>query len=318
MTVARVLNENAPESEPLPWPSTDKEPERQAEGYLGEDLQPGQTRTSRYAGALMLFAALGQLDLWGVLHRLGAQVGPSRWFGMMPTIAAIVFCFALRFRSIEDFKNVGRQDFGVLLGTRQGPSVQTLRLKLQQITESLEPVLLNRELLKRYLELEPVWEGMYYVDGHFCPYYGHYSTPKGWNPHRRLAAPGYTDIYIHDIHGRALFFVSQPLNDSLVRAMPGVVEEIRRVHGANPFTVVFDRGGYSGELFRWLTEENIGFISYLKGRKARRRYPEGRFEKSWYEFEKVRQVYRVYEKKTQINKAGLIRTEMTAESKSPY
>ena len=70
--------------------------------------------------------------------------------------------------------------------------------------------------------------------------------------------------------GRALFFFSQPLNDSLARAIPGAVEEIRRAHGAGPFTLIFDRGGYSGDAFRFLEAQGIGFITYLKGRKARR------------------------------------------------
>ena len=68
----------------------------------------------------MLFASLARLDLWSVLQAFGAQVGPSRSFGLMQTVAATVFCFALRFRSIEDSKNIQRKDFGVLLGRNRG------------------------------------------------------------------------------------------------------------------------------------------------------------------------------------------------------
>ena len=57
----------------------------------------------------------------------------------------------------------------------------------------------------------------------------------------------------------------------LARAIPNVVEEIRQAHGQEPFTLVFDRGGYSGKAFRFLEEQGVGFITYLKGRKARRR-----------------------------------------------
>ena len=145
-----------------------------------------------------------------------------------------------------------------------------------------------RELFRRYLSLEPVWEGLYYLDGHFCPYYGQHATPRGWDAHRRLAVKGHTDVYVHDAGGRALFFLSCPLNDSLARAIPLLVEEIRKVHGEGPFTLVFDRGGYSGSGFRWLNEHGVGFITYLKGRKARRRYPRERFGKYWFEFEDQR------------------------------
>lgn len=268
----------------------------------------GQWRATRYAGAFMLYAALSRLDLWGAFSQLGAETGPARRFGWAQTVTTIVLCFALRFRSIEDFKNVRRADLGVVLGAKEAPTVLTLRGKIRALAESIDPLSISRELFRRYLALEPVWEGLYYVDGHFCPYYGMHPTPSGWDAKRRLAVRGHTDVYVHDARGRALFFFSQPLNDSLARALPGAVEEIRRAHGPGPFTLVFDRGGYSGDAFRFLEEHGIGFITYLKGRKARRRYPRRRFRRGWFRFEGRRRVYRVFEKKTRVRRAGSIRT----------
>ncbi|MGH8533773.1 MAG: putative transposase [Gammaproteobacteria bacterium] len=267
-----------------------------------------EPRTSRYAGALLLCAALARLDLWGVFRRLAATVGPARQYGWAETVAAIVWGFALRFRSIEDLKNALRADLGVLLGTAQAPTVLALRQKIQALVESVDPAAVSRALFQRYVALEPVWEGFYYVDGHFCPYYGQHPTPKGWNPKRRLAIPGHTDVYIHDARGRALFFFSQPLNDSLGRALPTAVAEIRQAHGAGPFTLVFDRGGFSADAFRFLNAEGIGFITYLKGRKARRRFPTARFQPGWFAFERQRHVYRLFEKQTRVGRAGTMRT----------
>ena len=175
---------------------------------------------TRYAGALMLYASLARLDLWNVLRKLGAETGPSRQFGWSETVALIIFCFTLRFRSLEDFKNGRRRDLGVLIGQPQGPTVLSVRSKIQALAESMDPVAVSQALFRRYLDLEPVWEGLYYLDGHFCPYYGNQPTPRGWDAKRRLAVPGHTDMYVHDAKGRALFFFSQPLNDSLARAIP--------------------------------------------------------------------------------------------------
>ena len=161
-----------------------------------------------------------------------------------------------------------REDLGVILGERRSPSVQSLRKKVCALAESVDPVTLSRELFRSYVKLEPVWEGLYYIDGHFCPYYGQHATPKGWDAKRHLAAKGHTDTYVHDARRRVLFFLSQPLNSSLARAIPSLVEEIRQVHGQGPFTLVFDRGGYSGKVFRYLKQQGIGFLTYLKGRKA--------------------------------------------------
>ena len=268
----------------------------------------GEGRFTRYAGAMLLFATLARLDLWSVFQGLGATAGPARRFGWAKTVAAIVFCFTLRFRSIEDWKNGRRQDLGVLIGEPSAPSVLSLRTKIKALTESVDPVAFSRAMFERYLALEPVWEGLYYVDGHFCPYYGEHPTPRGWDAKRGLAVKGHNDVYLHDAKGRALFFFSQPLNDSLGRAIPAAVAEIRRAHGNAPFTLVFDRGGYSGDTFRFLQNEGIGFITYLKGRGTKRRYSALQFKTGWFGFEGQRHTYQLFEKKTRVKKVGLIRT----------
>ena len=301
----------APEPGPALAPTARSVPEAPSTATAPAEPPTGaitEPRTSRYAGALLLCAALAQVDLWGVFRQLAATVGPARQYGWAQTVAVLVWGFALRFRSIEDLKHVLRADFGVLLGTSQAPTVLALRQRIQALVESVDPAAVSRALFQRYLALEPVWEGFYYVDGHFCPYYGEHPTPKGWHPQRRLAIPGHTDVYIHDARGRALFFFSQPLNDSLGRALPTAVAEIRQAHGPGPFTLVFDRGGFSADAFRFLNAEGLGFITYLKGRKARRRFPAARFQRGWFAFEDQRHVYRLFEKRTRVGRAGTMRT----------
>jgi hypothetical protein len=305
VTVASLFRTDAA---PPPPPALPLEAEAPPEITPVTAANFGEGRSTRYAGAMLLFAALARLDVWGVFRGLGVTTGPARRFGWAQTVAAIVFCFTLRFRSIEDWKNGRRQDLGVLIGETSAPSVLSLRSKIKELTEGIDPVAFSRAMFQRYLALEPVWEGLYYVDGHFCPYYGEHPTPRGWDAKRGLAVKGHNDVYLHDAKGRALFFFSQPLNDSLGRAIPAAVAEIRRVHGKEPFTLVFDRGGYSGETFRFLQAEGIGFITYLKGRNAKRRYAAHQFKAGWFAFEGKRHTYQLFEKKTRVRGVGLIRT----------
>ena len=114
-----------------------------------------------------------------------------------------------------------------------------------------------------------------------------------------------------------LFFFSQPLNDSLARALPAAVQEIRRAHGPQPFTLVFDRGGYSGDAFRFLQQENIAFITYLRGRSARRRYARKKFRPGWFSFEDHRYTYRLFEKKTRLRRVGSLRTILFLGDEGP-
>ena len=87
-----------------------------------------------------------------------------------------------------------------------------------------------------------------------------------------------------------------------------MVGEIRQVHRPGPFTLVFDRVGFSADAFRFLTTEGIGFITYLERPqtlppRARRPLP-----RSWFAFEGSRQVYHVVEKTTRVGRAGTLRT----------
>ena len=270
--------------------------------------------SSRYAGAMLLHVALSDLRLWQVFAEHGAQLGRTT-LKVAHIVGMVALGFALRLGSIERFKTAFVRDFGPLLGLRVVPCVQTLRTHLVALAESVAPEVIMRALLAACLRLEPVWEGAYYVDGHFSPYAGQEPVGKGWNSKRRLAEPGHTDVHVHDATGRALCFLNRPLNDSLVKALPDIVKEIRAVVPEDRVTLIFDRGGYSGPAFRALTDQGIGFVTYLKGRKARRRFPSDRFVRRWWQLDdpagirkRQRHVYHLYERGTRIRGAGVVRT----------
>lgn len=279
---------------------------------VATDVPEGDTR---YAGAMLLHVALTQLGFWSVFQSLGASVGRTA-LRVNQVVGIVALGFALRLRSIEGFKTAMRRDFGRVLGLRVAPGVQTLRTRLRALAESVDPASLMRMLAAAWMHLEPVWEGAYYVDGHFCPYSGGRPLPKAWNAKRRLVEPGQTDLYVHDATGRVLFFVNRPFNDQLAKAVPQLLAEIRAlVPPDQPVLLVFDRGGYSGQLFQDLTDQQVGFITYLKGRAARRRFPADRFVRRWWHVEDPaviqrarRVVYRIFEKGTRVRDAGVIRT----------
>lgn len=315
-TVRRILLKERPEQGVLPA-VREPEPEEPLTALVaaaGENAQELPQGSTRYAGAMLLHVALEQLGLWSVFESLGARLDRSR-MAAAQLVGVIALGFALRFKSVERFKTAVRRDFGMLLSLSGIPSVQTLRTHVGDLVECVDPDAVMRKLLAAFVELEPVWEGAYYIDGHFCPYSGMHPLRKGWNARRRLAEPGQTDAYVHDAVGRALFFVNRPLNDHLSKVLPAILQEIRVVAKDQQILLIFDRGGYSGPLFRKLTDEGVHFITYLKGRKARRRFPSDRFERRWWEAadpagikKTKRYVYDIYEKGTRVKGAGTLRT----------
>lgn len=316
-TVRRILLTEPPEQQVfLPMNEPVEEPALPPLGAAAQDsvfaqLPQGETR---YAGAMLLHVALGLLGLWSVFAKMGAQLGRTR-LQVKQVVGIVALGFALRLRSIEGFKTALRRDFGLLLGLPVVPGVQTLRTHVAALAESVEPDLVMKKLMEAFVQLEPVWEGAYYIDGHFCPYSGSRPLAKGWNAKRRLVEPGQTDVYVHDAAGRALFFINRPLNDHLSKVMAKIIEEIRSVAGEEKILLIFDRGGYSGALFKELNKLGIGFITYLKGRKAKRRFPSAMFERRWWKVmdpaginKAKRCVYRIYEKGTRLRGAGVTRT----------
>ena len=100
------------------------------------------------------------------------------------------------------------------------------------------------------------------------------------------------------------------------------MEEIRRISKDEKILLIFDRGGYSEALFKSLSSQGIEFITYLKRRKAKRRFPSNRFETRWYEVSdpagikrRKRHVYKIYEKGTRVHGAGLLRTLVVKDEK---
>ena len=312
-TVRRILLR--PPAAQLPLPASARDPA--AAAVRPTEVADGETR---YAGAMLLHVALTQMGLWSVFQTLGASVGRTA-LSVAQVVGLIALGFALRLRSIEGFKTAMRRDFGRLLGVHAAPAVQTLRTRVHALAESVDPAELMRTLVAGWVALEPVWEGAYDLDGHFCPYSGGRPVPKAWHAKRRLVEPGQSDLYVHDASGRVLFFMNRPFNDQLVKGVPQLLTEIHAIAPRDqPIVLVFDRGGYSGPLFRALTREGIGFITYLKGRAARRRFPAHRFRRRWWHVEDPatiqrprRVVYRIYEKRTRIRGAGLVRTLVVAD-----
>ena len=82
----------------------------------------------------------------------------------------------------------------------------------------------------------------------------------------RLALSATQDVWVNDGNGDPVFLVTQPPHTQLVGALPGVLAEVRRLVGSRRVTVVFDRGGWSPELFRRMDGEGFDVLTYRKGK----------------------------------------------------
>jgi hypothetical protein len=125
---------------------------------------------------------------------------------------------------------------------------------------------------------------MFYVDGHVRVYHGEEALlPRHFFPRQKLYLRATADYWVNAMDGQPFFYINQEIDHGLVQALredviPWVEAnapislEHRQKMDADPlqprFTVVFDREGYSPDLFEELQQRRIAVLSY-------HRYPRG-------------------------------------------
>jgi hypothetical protein len=241
---------------------------RQTEQLLVEPaiiaLAPGESVSSRYLGLTLFYPALhvvGLLELAAQVYQLS---GVAR-FGVQQVFTEL-FCLALlQEPSVERVKHVLRGDLGAVIGCTQAACVKTLRRKLHQLSQQRQAVQLGTLLARHWLQVGLVNANYLYVDAHVKVYNGSRLVPEVWNSHRRMPLPGIVQYFVNDLRGRPLLVVTDEVRGNLAKSLPSVIAAVRKVVGNQRFTVIFDRGGYDGQLFTWLVEQGLDFITYQRG-----------------------------------------------------
>jgi hypothetical protein len=227
-------------------------------------LAPGQCLPSRYLGLMLFYPALqvvGLLELAAQVYHLAGMVR----FGVQQVFTEL-FCLALlQEPSVERVKHVLRSDLGAVMGSGQAACVKTLRRKLDELSLQRQAVQLGTLLARHWLKVGLVNASYLYVDGHIKVYNGTRLVPEVWNSHRRMPLPGIVQYFVNDLRGRPLLVVTDEVRGNLAKSLPQVISAVRKVVGDRHFTVIFDRGGYDGQLFKWLVEQRLDFITYQRG-----------------------------------------------------
>ena len=103
---------------------------------------------------------------------------------------------------------------------------------------------------------------VFFIDGHFLPYYGLKVIAKGYYTVRRLAMKGNELYTITDLQGRPLFFITES-NEIDFRPIISRSAKKLKEYGIDRPILVFDRGGYGIHFFTQL-DKDADFISWAK------------------------------------------------------
>jgi hypothetical protein len=121
-------------------------------------------------------------------------------------------------------------------------------------------------LARRHVDTHPDAVGFVYIDGHVRAYHGTRKLPKAHVARMRISMPATLETWVSDQHGDPIFAVMAPPSASTAAEVRRLLPELRELVGERRTTVVFDRGGWSPDLFADLTGKGFDLLTYRKGK----------------------------------------------------
>ena len=216
-------------------------------------------------GAVPVLVASG---IFRIAHKVYGEIGPA-FYGLRTTLLTLLLMALWRVQRPEALKEHDPQNLGRVLGLDRAPEIKTVRRKLTRLASYRKAAQLGAELARLRVEERGQLLGFLYVDGHVRAYHGKRTIPKAHLARMRLSMPATTDYWVNDQAGDPLLVITAAANAGMVKMLPEVLSEVRKLVGDRRVTVVFDRGGWSPKLFGKLLEANFDLLTYRKGKSRR-------------------------------------------------
>ena len=226
--------------------------------------------------ALPALLALGLLRYSSELYRL-----PSGFYGLSSVLVLLALLALARVASLEQVRYVAPGEWGNLLGLDRIPEVRTLREKLKLLCAAAgRAARWNAALAREWIgrQEQPTTGLAFYVDGHVRVYHGELSKlPRHYVARERFYMRATLDYWVNALDGQPFCYVNKEVDHGLVQALredvlpwlranvPLSAEQQARLAAdarVPRFTVVFDREGYSPDLFLELQQERIAALTY--------------------------------------------------------
>jgi hypothetical protein len=188
------------------------------------------------------------------------------FYWLSTTILTMVFLAVAREPRAEGATRIATHDLGRLLGLDSAPEVKTIRRKLTELVKRKVGSTLIPALATRHAKEDPEVMGYLYLDGHVRVYSGKRDLQKAHVTRARIAAPATLETWACDQRGDPVFVVTSVMSASLVTEIRRLLPELKSLAGEHNMTVVFDRGGWSPDLFAEMVAAGIDFLTYRKGK----------------------------------------------------
>ena len=206
---------------------------------------------------------------------------PKGYYGMESLFLLLGLMALARIRSLEQLRYQAPGEWGKLLGLDRIPEVRTLRAKLKLLCQDLgQAMRWNAQLAQEWINQQNDAELYFYCDGHVRVYHGDQTAlPRHYVARERLCLRATTDYWINAMDGQPFLYVNKEVDPGLIATLKQDVipwleantnktpEQERRLVAdarAHWFTMVFDREGYSPDLFEQMGKKRIAILTYHK------------------------------------------------------
>jgi hypothetical protein len=232
-----------------------------------------------YGGLLL---SLPSLLACGLLHHAEQFASVSGYYTEEQVLVSLAFLVLLRVKKLEQSEGVIAGELGRCMGLDRIPCVKTLRERIAAFCAVSDVEKWSAELSREWMSADEDLEGALYVDGHVNLYYGHQTQmPKRFVSRMRLCLSGSTDYWVNDQLGQPFFVVHKTISEGLIKVLKEDIiprldkdvpnqpsrEELAADSRLHCYMLVFDREGYSVDLFKELSEKRIAFCTYRKNVK---------------------------------------------------
>jgi hypothetical protein len=206
---------------------------------------------------------------------------PNGFYGLESIFLLLGLMALARIRTLEQLRYQAPGEWGKLLGLDRIPEVRTLRAKLNLMCQDLGRARRwNAQLAKEWIARQNDADMYFYCDGHGRVYHGDQTAlPRHYVARERLCLRATTDYWINAMDGQPFLYVNKEVDPGLIATLtqdvvpwleanvaktPEQEQRLAEDARAHWFTLVYDREGYSPELFEKMRKKRIAILTYHK------------------------------------------------------
>ena len=229
-------------------------------------------------GVLCALPALLHLGL--LRHSENHFQWPKGFYSMASIFVLLAFLALGRLRSLEQLRYQAPGEWGKLLGLDRVPEVKTMREKIGLLGDDAQRTAeWSRKLVADWMNADVGAAGVLLIDGHTRVYHGKLAAlPRRYIAREKLCLRATTDYWVNAMNGDPFFCVTKAIDPGLIKTLeedivPRLLKEVPGQPSEQQleadlllhcFTLIFDREGYSPDLFKRMKEIRIAILTYKK------------------------------------------------------